>query len=145
LAGLLVVPSSGCQWLISRSSPNQDLAKDFLERYLLTEEELTAMDHGKALGIPALLSLQEKMGKDNPHLQQLKACLDYQADAQRPPDGAFLQLTWLCVADRDRRPGVWGGGAIVSRDYDGAQVTSALETNRHDSAIALWAAGLAPN
>jgi maltose/maltodextrin transport system substrate-binding protein len=61
---------------LNRSSPNQDLAREFLERYLLTEEGLTAMDHGKALGIPALVSLQEKMAKDNPLLAQLKICLN---------------------------------------------------------------------
>jgi maltose/maltodextrin transport system substrate-binding protein len=62
---------------LNRSSPNQDLAKDFLERYVLTEEGLTAMDHGKPLGIPALISLEEKMVKNNPLLQQLKVCMDY--------------------------------------------------------------------
>ena len=61
---------------LNRSSPNQDLARDFLEHYLLTEEGLTAMDHGKALGIPALISLQEKMAKDNPTLAQLNICLN---------------------------------------------------------------------
>lgn len=62
---------------LNRSSPNQDLAKDFLERYVLTEEGLIALDHGKPLGIPALISLEEKMVKSNPLLQQLKGCLDY--------------------------------------------------------------------
>lgn len=61
---------------LNRSSPNQDLARDFLERYVLTEEGLTAMDHGKPLGIPALVSLEEKMVKNDPLLQQLKVCLD---------------------------------------------------------------------
>jgi maltose/maltodextrin transport system substrate-binding protein len=62
---------------LNRSSPNQDLAKDFLESYVLTDEGLTAMDHGKPLGIPALISLEEKMVKSNPLLQQLKVCMDY--------------------------------------------------------------------
>lgn len=61
---------------LNRSSPNRDLAKDFLERYVLTDEGLTAMDHGKPLGIPALISLEEKMVKNNPLLQQLKVCMD---------------------------------------------------------------------
>jgi maltose/maltodextrin transport system substrate-binding protein len=34
-------------------------------------------DHGKPLGIPDLISLEEKMVKSNPLLQQLKGCLDY--------------------------------------------------------------------
>jgi maltose/maltodextrin transport system substrate-binding protein len=62
---------------LNRSSPNQDLAKEFLERYILTEEGLSAMDHGKPIGLPALISLQEKMVKDNALLQQLKVCVDY--------------------------------------------------------------------
>ena len=62
---------------LNHSSPNKDLAREFLERYLLTEEGLTAMDRGKPLGIPALISLQEKMVQNNPQLQQLKVCLDY--------------------------------------------------------------------
>jgi maltose/maltodextrin transport system substrate-binding protein len=61
---------------LNRSSPNQDLAKDFLEHYVLTDEGLTAMDRGKPLGIPALISLEEKMVKNNPLLQELKVCLD---------------------------------------------------------------------
>ncbi|MGA8657221.1 MAG: maltose/maltodextrin ABC transporter substrate-binding protein MalE [Chthoniobacterales bacterium] len=62
---------------LNRSSPNQDLAKEFLERCVLTEEGLAAMDHGKPIGIPALISLEEKMVKNNPLLQQLKLCLDW--------------------------------------------------------------------
>jgi maltose/maltodextrin transport system substrate-binding protein len=61
---------------LNRSSPNQDLAREFLEHYVLTEEGLTAMDHGKPLGIPALISLEERMVKNDPLLQQLKVCVD---------------------------------------------------------------------
>jgi len=62
---------------LNRSSPNQDLAKDFLERYALSEEGLTAMYHAKPIGVPALISLYEKMAKDNPLLRQLKVSCDY--------------------------------------------------------------------
>jgi maltose/maltodextrin transport system substrate-binding protein len=61
---------------LNRSSPNQDLAREFLEHYVLTEEGLTAMDHGKPLGIPALISLEERMVKNDPLLQELKICVD---------------------------------------------------------------------
>jgi maltose/maltodextrin transport system substrate-binding protein len=61
---------------LNRSSPNQDLAKEFLERYALTEEGLTAIDHAKRIGVPALISLYEKMAKDDPLLRQLKVCVD---------------------------------------------------------------------
>jgi maltose/maltodextrin transport system substrate-binding protein len=61
---------------LNRSSPNQDLAREFLERYMLTEEGLTAMDHGKPLGIPALISLEETMVKNDPLLNQFNVCVD---------------------------------------------------------------------
>ena len=62
---------------LNRSSPNQDLAKEFIERYMLTDEGLSAMDHGKPLGLPALNSLREKMIHENPLLQELQICVDH--------------------------------------------------------------------
>ena len=62
---------------LNRSSPNQDLVKEFLERYALTEEGLTAMDQAKPIGVPALISLYEKMIKYHPLLRQLKVSVDY--------------------------------------------------------------------
>jgi maltose/maltodextrin transport system substrate-binding protein len=61
---------------LNRSSPNQDLAKEFVERYLLTDEGLAAMDSGKPIGVPALVSLYEKLAQNNPHLRELKASVD---------------------------------------------------------------------
>ena len=61
---------------LNRSSPNQDLAKEFIERYLLTDDGLAAMDGAKPIGIPALISLYAKMAEKNPHLRQLKASVD---------------------------------------------------------------------
>ena len=48
-----------------------------MEHYLFTEEGLTAMNRGKPLGVPALISLYNRMAKDNTRLQQLKTCVDY--------------------------------------------------------------------
>ena len=62
---------------VNRSSPNHDLVKEFLEHYLFTEEGLTAMNRGKPLGIPALISFYNRMAKDNTLLQQLKTSVDY--------------------------------------------------------------------
>ena len=62
---------------VNRSSPNHDLVKEFVEGYLLTEEGLTAMNNGKPIGIPALISLYNRMAKDNTRLQQLKISVDY--------------------------------------------------------------------
>lgn len=62
---------------INRSSPNQDLAKEFLEHYMLTDEGLSAMNHGRPIGLPALNSLREKMIGENPLLQELQTCVDH--------------------------------------------------------------------
>jgi maltose/maltodextrin transport system substrate-binding protein len=61
---------------VNRASPNQDLSKEFIERYLLMDQGLSAMDAGKPIGIPALISLYEKMAANNPRLRQLKASVD---------------------------------------------------------------------
>jgi maltose/maltodextrin transport system substrate-binding protein len=62
---------------LNRSSPNQDLAKEFLEQYALTEEGLTAMHQAKPIGVPALIALYQKMAEDKPLLRQMKVSVDY--------------------------------------------------------------------
>lgn len=47
--------------LINRSSPNGDLAQQFLEKYVLTLDGLKAMDTEAPLGVPALKSLADEM------------------------------------------------------------------------------------
>jgi maltose/maltodextrin transport system substrate-binding protein len=61
---------------LNRSSPNKDLAKEFVEHYLLTDAGLSAMNHAKAIGVPALMSLYNKMAKDDPLLRKLKTSVD---------------------------------------------------------------------
>ena len=61
---------------LNRSSPNQDLAEEFLENYFLTEQGLTAADNAKPIGVPALISLYERMAKDSALLRELKAGVD---------------------------------------------------------------------
>ena len=62
---------------LNRSSPNHDLAKEFLEHYLLTEEGFIAMNKVKPIGIPAIVSVYDEIAKDNPRLRELKAAVDY--------------------------------------------------------------------
>jgi maltose/maltodextrin transport system substrate-binding protein len=62
---------------VNRSSPNRDLVKEFLEHYLITEDGFTAMNRGKPIGIPALISSYDKMARENARLEQLKSCVDY--------------------------------------------------------------------
>jgi maltose/maltodextrin transport system substrate-binding protein len=61
---------------LNRLSPNQDLMKDFIERYMLTEEGLATMNNTKPIGIPALISLYAKIAANDPHLRELKASVD---------------------------------------------------------------------
>ncbi len=87
-------PDPGRQWQGgrfrsrgNRASLNQDVAKEFIERYLLTDEGLSAMP----IDIPALISLYEKLAKDNPHLRQLKASMDIgQIMSNVPQMGSFF-------------------------------------------------------
>jgi maltose/maltodextrin transport system substrate-binding protein len=52
--------------LINRSSPNDDLATEFLEKYVCTKEGLKAIDAAAPLGVPALKALAEEMSAQNP-------------------------------------------------------------------------------
>jgi maltose/maltodextrin transport system substrate-binding protein len=61
---------------LNRSSPNHDLAEEFLKEYLLTSAGLAAMNHAKAIGVPALKSLYNKMAKDRPLLRALKISVE---------------------------------------------------------------------
>jgi maltose/maltodextrin transport system substrate-binding protein len=61
---------------INRSSPNTDLISYFIERYLLTDEGLSAMNHAKSIGVPALISLYRRWSKEDPFIRQLNAAID---------------------------------------------------------------------
>ncbi|MDC9598170.1 maltose/maltodextrin ABC transporter substrate-binding protein MalE [Xenorhabdus anantnagensis] len=49
---------------INAASPNKELAKEFLENYLITNEGLATIDKDKPLGAVALKSYQEILAKD---------------------------------------------------------------------------------
>lgn len=49
---------------INAASPNKELAKEFLENYLITNEGLSAVNKDKPLGAVALKSYQEQLEKD---------------------------------------------------------------------------------
>jgi maltose/maltodextrin transport system substrate-binding protein len=76
---------------LNRSSPNHDLAKEFLEGYLITDEGLAVMDNAKPIGVPALVSFYKKVSQDNPRLRELKASVDYgQVMPNIPQMGRFF-------------------------------------------------------
>jgi maltose/maltodextrin transport system substrate-binding protein len=61
---------------INRSSPNRDLAKEFLEKYAFTTESLCALGHVKPIGIPAMISLYDELSRSNPLLGEMKRCAE---------------------------------------------------------------------
>ena len=61
---------------INRSSPNTNLISYFIERYLLTDEGLSAMNQSKPIGVPALISLYRSWSKEDPFVRQLNAAID---------------------------------------------------------------------
>jgi maltose/maltodextrin transport system substrate-binding protein len=76
---------------LNRSSPNHDLAKEFLEGYLLTDDGLATMDKAKPIGVPALISFYHKLAQDNPRVRELKASMDYgQVMPNVPQMGRFF-------------------------------------------------------
>jgi maltose/maltodextrin transport system substrate-binding protein len=54
---------------INHSTPNAEIAVQFLERYLCTAEGLRTMDADVPLGVPALKSLADEMAASNPLIQ----------------------------------------------------------------------------
>ncbi len=55
--------------LVNRSSPNTDLATQFLEKYVCTVEGLKAMDAEAPLGVPALTALADEMSAKDPFIK----------------------------------------------------------------------------
>ncbi len=52
--------------LINRSSPNADLAAQFIEKYICTADGLKTIDADVPIGVPALKSLYDEMAAKNP-------------------------------------------------------------------------------
>ena len=61
---------------LNRSSPNHDLAQEFLEHFLLTDQGLATINRAKPIGLPALISSYEMMAKDNALLREFKSAID---------------------------------------------------------------------
>jgi maltose/maltodextrin transport system substrate-binding protein len=58
------------------SSPNQDLAQAFLERYVVTPEGIATMNRAKAVGVPALVQAYESLARNDARVRELKACVE---------------------------------------------------------------------
>jgi maltose/maltodextrin transport system substrate-binding protein len=61
--------------MINRSTPNADLAEEFLKNHLLTDNGLRTMNADVPLGVPALESFYKELSKD-PAIAATKASVD---------------------------------------------------------------------
>jgi maltose/maltodextrin transport system substrate-binding protein len=79
---------------INRSSPNLDIARQFLENYAITDDGLTAANRLKPIGIPALNSLYEKMAQNDELLREMKVCAD---DGEVMPNIPQMGRFWTAM------------------------------------------------
>jgi maltose/maltodextrin transport system substrate-binding protein len=85
---------------INRASSNQDIAKEFIENFLVSEDGLRTMNDAKPIGIPSLISLAQEMDQANPLLREMKICIEQGEVMPNIPEmgrfwsalGAALQL-----------------------------------------------------
>ncbi len=95
LNGQKAHPFVGVQGMtINAASPNKDLAKEFLEKYLLTDEGLQAMNDDKQLGVAALNSFEKKLEAD-PKIGSRIAATRANAEVGHPmPNVAEMNRFW---------------------------------------------------
>jgi maltose/maltodextrin transport system substrate-binding protein len=79
---------------ISTASPNQDLAVEFLESYLITNDGLRTVNDDKPLGAVALTSFQNELGAD----QRIAATMDNALNGEIMPNIPQMSLYWDSVA-----------------------------------------------
>jgi maltose/maltodextrin transport system substrate-binding protein len=94
---------------ISSASPNQDLAVEFLENYLLTDEGLGMVNNDKPLGAVALKSFQKKLDKDT----RIAATMDNAMNGEIMPNVPQMTAFW------------YAQGNAIKNVVDGRQGTTA--------------------
>lgn len=75
---------------ISSASPNRDLAVEFIENYLMTDEGLAMVDNDKPLGAVALKSFQEALEADS----RIAATMQNAETGEIMPNIAAMQSFW---------------------------------------------------
>ncbi|WP_109078768.1 maltose/maltodextrin ABC transporter substrate-binding protein MalE [Aggregatibacter kilianii] len=75
---------------INAASPNKDLATEFIENYLLTEEGLATINKFNTLGAIPLLSLQEKLASD----PRVVATMNNAANGEIMPNIPQMSAFW---------------------------------------------------
>ena len=75
---------------INAASPNKELAKEFLENYLLTDDGLAKVNADKPLGAVALKSYQEKLAKD----EKIAATMENSQKGEIMPNVPQMAAFW---------------------------------------------------
>lgn len=75
---------------INAASPNKELAKEFLENYLLTDDGLAKMNADKPLGAVALKSYQETLAKD----EKIAATMENSQKGEIMPNVPQMSAFW---------------------------------------------------
>ncbi len=78
---------------INAASPNKELAKEFLENYLLTDRGLDEVNKDKPLGAVALKSFQEQLAKD----PRIAATMDNAQKGEIMPNIPQMSAFWYAV------------------------------------------------
>ncbi|WFB37611.1 maltose/maltodextrin ABC transporter substrate-binding protein MalE [Kiritimatiellota bacterium B12222] len=62
--------------MLNRSSPNEDLAVEFIENWLMQPQGLKMMNDDVALGVPSNIAFYEVVAKENPLIAKTKVNVD---------------------------------------------------------------------
>ena len=81
--------------LINRSTPNSDLASQFIEKYVATSEGLKTIDADVPIGVPALKSLSNEMAAKNP---LIKATYENAVNGDVMPNIPQMGKFWSSMA-----------------------------------------------
>nr|5HZW_A Chain A, Maltose-binding periplasmic protein,Endoglin [synthetic construct] len=107
---------------INAASPNKELAKEFLENYLLTDEGLEAVNKDKPLGAVALKSYEEELVKD----PRVAATMENAQKGEIMPNIPQMSAFWYAV--RTAVINAASGRQTVDAALAAAQTNAAAET-----------------
>ncbi len=100
---------------INAASPNKELAKEFLENYLLTRDGLEAMNKDKPLGAVALKSYQAELAKD----PRIAATMQNAQKGEIMPNIPQMSVFWY--AERSAVTNAINGKQTVQEALDGVK------------------------
>ena len=99
---------------INAASPNQDIAREFIENYLLSDEGLKMINDDVPLGAVASVSFSKQVEGDPEHRRDAGQRAERRADAVDPGDGQVLGGDGP-GADLDHQRPVVGRGRVEGR------------------------------